>query len=426
MLLYIDPGTGSMLFTILIGVFGAAVYFFRSLFLKLKFVFSRGKVDKNTKDKISFVIFSDHKRYWNIFEPICDEFERRETPVTYMTSSEDDPALSKEYKYVTTVFIGEGNRAFAKLNMLNARIVLSTTPSLDVFQWKRSKDVEYYVHIPHMANDINLYKMFGLDYYDSILISGDFMEEQIRELEEKRGLPKKEIHMVGIPYMDVMRKKIEDRRRETAESSDAEPDKKKPVVLLAPSWGESSILNRFGERFIDALVATGYEIVVRPHPQSFTSETEMIERLMKKYPDGEAVSWNRDNDNFDILNRADIMISDFSGVMFDFALVYDKPVIYTDAEFDVSPYDAWWSDKGLWTHSVLPKFGVKLDADNIDDIKNVIDNVLSGEDFAKGRDIAREECWQYMGQGAERTVDYLIDKYEQLTESSSDKEEKTA
>ena len=30
MYLYIDPGTGSMLFTILIGVLGALVYFFRN------------------------------------------------------------------------------------------------------------------------------------------------------------------------------------------------------------------------------------------------------------------------------------------------------------------------------------------------------------------------------------------------------------
>ena len=53
MLLYIDPGTGSMLFTILIGVFGAAVYFFRGLFMKVKFIFSRGKLDKTMNDKLS-------------------------------------------------------------------------------------------------------------------------------------------------------------------------------------------------------------------------------------------------------------------------------------------------------------------------------------------------------------------------------------
>ncbi len=410
MLLYIDPGTGSMLFTILIGVFGAAVYFFRGLFMKVKFIFSRGKLDKTMNDKLAYVIFSDHKRYWNIFEPICDEFEKRKTELTYMTASEDDPALSKEYEYIKAVYIGNGNKAFAKLNMLNAGIVLSTTPSLDVFQWKRSKDVQYYVHIPHAASDINIYRMFGIDYYDSILISGEFQKDQVRELEEKRNLPEKEIYTVGIPYMDEMKKRIDTEKKS---GKDGEKNKR-PLVLLASSWGTSGILNRYGERILDALIDTGYEIVVRPHPQSFTSEKEMIERLMAKYPDGEKLTWNRDNDNFDILNRADIMISDFSGVIFDFTLVYDKPVIYTDTQFDVSPYDAWWSDDELWTYKVLPKLGVKLDSERIEDIKSVIDLVISDNKYQKGRDMARSECWEYMGKGTERTVDYLMKKHDEL------------
>ena len=414
MLLYIDPGTGSMLFTILIGVFGAAVYFFRGLFMKIKFILGRGKLDKTINDKQAYVIFSDHKRYWNIFEPICDEFEKRKTELTYMTASEDDPALSKEYKYIKAVYIGTGNKAFAKLNMLNAGIVLSTTPSLDVFQWKRSKDVQYYVHIPHAASDINIYRMFGIDYYDSILISGEFQKDQIRELEEKRNLPEKEVYTVGIPYMDEMKKRIEAEKAAGNPDDGAEKKNKRPLVLLASSWGTSGILNRYGERILDALIDTGYEIVVRPHPQSFTSEKEMIERLMEKYPDGEKLKWNRDNDNFDILNRADIMISDFSGVIFDFTLVYDKPVIYTDTQFDVSPYDAWWSDDELWTYKVLPKLGVKLDSESIDDIKNVIDLVISDNKFQKGRDMARSECWEYMGEGTERTVDYLMKKHDEL------------
>lgn len=41
MLLYIDPGTGSMLFTILIGILGVAQYFLKNLWVKLRF-FSRG------------------------------------------------------------------------------------------------------------------------------------------------------------------------------------------------------------------------------------------------------------------------------------------------------------------------------------------------------------------------------------------------
>ena len=40
---------------------------------------------------------------------------------------------------------------------------------------------------------------------------------------------------------------------------------------------------------------------------------------MNKYSNCKNISWNKDNDNFAILNKADLMISDYSGVIFDFA-----------------------------------------------------------------------------------------------------------
>ena len=166
MYLYIDPGTGSMLFTILIGVIGAAVYSLRMLFIKLKFRISGGKAEITNKS-IPFVIFSDSKRYWPIFEPICREMCKRGKEIVYITASPDDPALTCEYPNVKAECIENENKLFAKLNFLNADIVLSTTPGLDVYQWKRSKGVKYYIHIPHAANDITLYRMFGIDYYDA-------------------------------------------------------------------------------------------------------------------------------------------------------------------------------------------------------------------------------------------------------------------
>ena len=42
MYFYIDPGTGSMLFTILIGVLSAAIYMLRNVAIKLRFAMSGG------------------------------------------------------------------------------------------------------------------------------------------------------------------------------------------------------------------------------------------------------------------------------------------------------------------------------------------------------------------------------------------------
>jgi len=403
---YIDPGTGSMLFTILISVVGAAFYALRTFIIKLRFSLSGGRDKKLSMEKIPYVIFSDSKRYWNIFGPICREFDRRGQKLVYMTASEDDPALTEQFKHVECKFIGEGNKAFTKLNFLNAGVLLSTTPGIDVYQWKRSKDVQWYAHVLHAANDATSYRMFGIDYYDSILVSGEYQKEQVRKLEELRNLPEKEVEVVGLTYFDEMKKRLE------AEGKKENGDEK--VVLLAPSWGGNSILNKYGERMIDALLATGYHVIIRPHPQSYTSEKDMLDALMAKYPESAQLEWNHDNDNFDVLNRSDILISDFSGVMFDFSLVFDKPIIYADTSFDKGIYDACWLDEEMWTFDILPEIGAQLTEDKIDDIKAVIDTCLTDPKFAAGRDKARSDAWAHPGEATKRTVDYLMAKYEEL------------
>ncbi len=411
MKLYIDPGTGSMLFTILIGVIGAGLYSLRMLFIKLRFKLSGGKTE-TINETIPLVIFSDDKRYWKIFEPICRELDKRGQNVVYMTISEDDPALNNPYPHVKAEYLGKESKAFTRLNFLNATIVLSTTPGLDVYQWKRSKYVKYYVHLPHAASEITLYRMFGIDYYDAVLLSGEYQAQDIRNLEALRELPAKELVKVGIPYMDEMAARFE--------AVGEMPDHPR-TVLLAPSWGQSAIFSVYGGKILDVLLKTGYHVIVRPHPQSFISEKEMLDKLMKEYPESEQLEWNRDTDNFEVLRRSDILISDFSGVIFDFTLIYDKPVIYTDPQFDVSLYDAWWLKTPLWTTSALPRLGRQLTEETMDNLKELIDSCLADPQYAQGRREVKAETWVHSGEGAVRVTEYLLAKYAELTSTEEDK-----
>jgi hypothetical protein len=63
-LLYIDPGTGSALFSIIIGA-AATIYFLgRALILKLKVIFSGGKTTNAASVEHPFVIYCEGKQYW--------------------------------------------------------------------------------------------------------------------------------------------------------------------------------------------------------------------------------------------------------------------------------------------------------------------------------------------------------------------------
>ena len=406
MRLYIDPGTGSMLFAVLIGVLGVLRFALKGAFVKLRFLLSGGQKKSGSGEKLPFVIFSEGKRYWSVFEPVCRELDRRGFDTVFMTASPDDPALQNAYPHIHAQFIGEGNRAFARLNFLSATLLLSTTPGLDVYQWKRSKEVDCYVHMLHAPCEVAFYKCFGVDYYDALLLSGEYQARDARNLEKLRGLPAKDIAFIGIPYLDEMQRRLE--------RAPALPAHRR-TVLLAPTWGASSILNRFGGKVIEDLLNTGYHIIVRPHPQSFTADKALMERLMRDYPESEQLEWNREADNFEVLRRSDVMVSDYSGVIFEFALVFDRPVICTDTKLDLGPYDAWWLDTPFWTTSAVPRIGPTLTEAELPRIKAVIDSAIEDSSYADSRREVRDETWMYRGEGAVRAADYLIEKYAALT-----------
>ena len=406
---YIDPGTGSMLLTVILSVVTALVFVFRGVFIKLKIRIQGGNV-KSYNTKIPCIIFSDSKRYWNVFEPICDEMERREMECQYWTASPDDPALSRDYLHVKTEFIGEGNKCFARLNLMKANICLSTTPGLDVLQWKRSKDTDWYVHVFHALDDGTMYRMFGLDHYNAILANGNSQIPKTRELETLRHIPEREIVITGSTYLDELKK----RQQELLADADTARDGK--VILLAPSWGASSILNKYGADFIEALVSTGYRIIIRPHPQSKTADPQLLEDLQKRFPDSDMLEWNYDNDNFRVLSMADLLISDFSGVIFDFSFIFDRPIIYADTEYDTSPYDASWIDEEPWLLRTLPRLGKKLDEKDFSNMKAIIDDVLTNDLYSKGREESRKEGWDHVGEAAVRVVDYIEGKLQQFQE----------
>ena len=403
--LYIDPGTGSMLFTVFIGIISAAVYVARAVIIKIKNSVGAGKKIQADKNKIPIVIFSDHKRYFTTFKPICDELDKKGIRTVYMTMSPDDPALETHYENITAEFIGSGNDAFARMNLLNARIVLSTTPSIDVFQWKRSKDVDWYVHVLHSAGDVTMYRLFGIDYYDAILTSGKFQEDEVRALEKMRNLPAKELYRAGIPYMDEMLKRAKTYERKQGNV---------PTVLLAPTWGEYGLLNRYGEELIRSLVDTGYNIVIRPHPQSFTADKDIIDGLMSKFPESDKLHWNRDNDNFEALADSDIMISDFSAVNFDYAFVFDKPLIYSNTGFTKNLYDAWRFEEDPWNVATPRRIGIELTKENIPNLKQIIDDSIGNTSLDEARNEAKNETWCNIGSSAAVIADYLADKYEEL------------
>ena len=400
-LAYIDPGSGSMLFSVILCSVGAIYFLLHSLILKFKIRLFAKKPISKTKHK--FAIYSEGNQYYSVFKPVLDEFEKRNIEVMYYTSAQDDKILSENFKYIKKEYLGKESKVYFKLAFLKADVCLMTTPQLDVLQLKRSPYTKHYVHIMHSIGFSMLYRLFSLDYYDSVLCDANYQIEMIRKLEQKRNLPAKELPVVGSTYMDFNRQILP----EKAHSEN-------PQILIAPTWGPQGLLTKFGDKILEELIKnTNYEITIRPHPQSLKVEKNIIANLQKKYGSNKRIKWDFSPDNLQALTNADVLISDFSGVMIDYAFLFKKPFLYVDTEINYEIYDFCDLDEKIpYKYKIADLMGKKLDPKNgdIENIASKTEEIKNNYDLQKNIEEICNSTWQYQGKAAKNAVDFLVQK----------------
>ena len=89
------------------------------------------------------------------------------------------------------------------------------------------------------------------------------------------------------------------------------------------------------------------------------------------------------------------MISDFSGIIFDYAFLREKPFLYINEDIDIRLYDA--GDLAemeppieAWQFSVLPTIGKKLSEADFADIGTVISDCINNADYKAGQKKAKK------------------------------------
>lgn len=398
---YIDPGTGSLLFSALFGIIGTLFFLSKALLIKLKTFSFADKINKKENiSKAKIIIYGEDKRYYNVFKPIIEELINLEISTIYYSSSEDDKIFEIKSDFLKSEFIGTGNKAYAKLNFIEADICLMTTPNLDVFQLKCSKGVKKYVHITHSSAETSTYCLYSLDFFDAVFLNGEHQIRDIRELENKRNTIIKDLYVVGNPYLDELSKMKETITKE---------NNNKKTILIAPSWGMNCLFRRFGEKLLDNIVNSDYNIIIRPHPQSLISDKDIIDKFQNRYKYKNNVEWDFNRVNIYSLSKADIMISDFSGVIFDYAFLFEKPVIIPSFTFDKRGTDAIEIDEEVWTFETIPKISFKLDENNFSNISQIIEDSINNETLKNNILKAKEEAYMYEGQASKRAAQFLND-----------------
>lgn len=391
-LAYIDPGTGSALVYVVTGVIVSAYFALRGLWYKLVELTFRVRF---RAQKCRLAIHCEDARYESTFLPILRGLSARGIEATVFTMYERDAATAPLPPGTTHVAIPPGLVGYAYLNHLEADLLVTTTPQLDVMTFRRSRRVRHYCHVPHALGEARYVRPFAYDFFDSVLCCGPLLEENVRRIEATRRLPAKRLYETGVPHYDEL----------LAEAARAVVQVQPGTVLVAPSWGPLGLFTRFGTAFVRE-IAHRRPVVVRPHPQMRISQAALYEEVLAI----EGVTVDTAPTPATAMAGAEILVSDISGIVYEFAFIHAKPVLVVGEEAEVDGLEGFHLHDVPSLRERCSDFVVALRPSEIDLLPDKIDETLRRDLPGRIVEARRELVFNFgsAGEAAARQIEEIL------------------
>jgi YidC/Oxa1 family membrane protein insertase len=342
------------------------------------------------------VFLSESGQDWHHFEPVVRHLtETLGETILYVSSDPADAGLHQDSPLIRPFCIGTGLWRIWFCQFLDADVLVTQILDFGNLDLKRSVHPLHVVYMfhslisTHMADYAN-----SFDSYDTILCAGPHQMREIRRREELQQLPAKQLIPHGYGRLEEL---LANRREAPPVSTDADIH-----VLLAPSWGEETILPVCGDALADVLMAAGFRLTLRPHYQTRWKMPEVIDRIVARHGSNPRFQLVEQMGESDSLYDSHVMITDWSGAGQDYGMGLEKPVLY----IDVPPKarNDSWPELGMepFESYVRARLGALLKPEHLGEAPKLIRELVSDPARFR-REVAklREESVYNLGNSGE-------------------------
>ena len=360
------------------------------------------------------VIWSERSGFYKYFEALIDGLLKKSNIVIhYITNDQNDAIFekAKEESRIKPYYIGQ-KKLITLMMRMDADIVVMTTPDLQTQYIKRSlvrKDVEY-IYVPHDMMSVHMgFRKGSLDNFDTVFCTGSHVEREIRATERVYNLKEKTLVKFGYPLAEKLEASYE-----------AEPKENREVkeILIAPSWQEDNLLDSCVDTLIEKLLSDKYHLTVRPHPEYSKRYKEKLQLLTEKYkgtPEDQ-LSFELDFTANRSIYSSDLLITDWSGIAYEFAFATKKPVLFVNTKMKVENPD--WEEIGQTPSEIYlrPQIGHALEKSELDSktAEAVADLLGRAEEYHdKINELKLSHLFSYGTNGAEG-VKYILTRLAEI------------
>lgn len=358
---------------------------------------------RTPKTEKAVVFYAEHEGYYPYFEGLIEKLigEHKQN-LCYVTSDPDDPILQTSELRIKTFYLSKLLPLF--MAFVNCKVFIMTLTDLNQFYLRRSVNPVHYVYVFHsLVSTHMMYRYGAFDHYDSILCVGPHQVQEIRKNEELNKLLPKRLVEAGYYRLERIYEAYQKYSPEKCSSAT------KGTILIAPSWGADNVLESCGERLVDIVLQAGYEVIVRPHPETVRRFPQLVALFSSKFGNNPNFTLETSVATDDSLLQADVLICDCSGVALEYAFGTERPVLFLDVPYKIQ--NQRFEEIGIepLELSLRPEIGVLVSPENLDTIPQVITSLMADSRAYKKR-IAklRKECVYTFGHSSEIGANYII------------------
>lgn len=331
----------------------------------------------------NLVFFSESGQDWHQFSGLIDalnqDFGRR---VCYVTADPGDAGLGRRHENYIAICIPAGLFLTAFFQVSQCDTLVLTMMDLGNLQLKRSLYPVHYIYLFHSMGSTHMVDHAdSFDHYDSLFCSGPHQVAEIRKRESLKKLPARHLFDFGHPRLEqVMHEATAYRDWQSSEPGVdlARP----PVILVAPTWGDTSIFNVCGGELIAVLLAAGFHVIMRPHYQSNKLTPHLIEAVRDRFTDHPGFEYIDQMAETDSILRSNLLISDWSAMAMEYALGLEKPVLFIDVPRRIRNPD--WQELGLEPieSSIRDQVGIIVSPDRLFEVPARVHELMaSGKEW---------------------------------------------
>ncbi|MBR3515840.1 MAG: membrane protein insertase YidC [Lachnospiraceae bacterium] len=356
------------------------------------------------------VFYSEKNGFYKYFKDVIEEIlAHSDVVIHYITSDPKDEVFGLASEQFQVYYISE-TKLIVLMMKMDADVVVLTMPDLQKYHIKRSlvrDDIEY-VYMDHAVASANLtLRKHALDHFDTIFATNEKMAQEIRMMEKVYNLPKKTIVKSGYSLIDNMIAAYQEAHG--GEDAAGSFIAMQPEILIAPSWQEDNLMDSCIEEMLDALGGGQYHVTVRPHPQYVRHFEEKLNLLAKKYEDNPNIELQTDFSSNKTVFDADVLITDWSGIAYEYAFTTLKPVLFINTPMKVMNPDYKEIDVVPFDIEARDQVGISVDPDRLDTLADVVMRLLTEEVYSKDAlKKVRENYLYNVGSSAEVGAKYLL------------------